>query len=74
MRKLAFLFLAVIAAVVTCAAQDSVPQPKTRTVTPVDIDEKKPRTVLHYYDKHGDPLAEPVMFIATLDTVTKAPA
>ena len=72
MRKLALLFLAVIAAVVTCAAQDSVPQPKPRTVTPVDIDEKKPRTVLHYYDKHGDPLSEPVMFIATLDTVTKA--
>lgn len=42
-----------------------------RKVTPVDIDDKKPTTVLHYYDKHGNPLAEPVMFLATLDTVVK---
>lgn len=39
--------------------------------TPVDIDDAKPVTVLHYYDKHGEPLDEPVMFLATLDTVTK---
>lgn len=37
--------------------------------TPVDIDDEKPVTVLHYYDKHGDPLEEPVRFLATLDTV-----
>lgn len=39
--------------------------------TPVDIDDNKPRVVMHYYDKHGDLLDEPVMFLATLDTVTK---
>lgn len=39
--------------------------------TPVDVDDKKPVTVLHYYDKHGEPLEEPVMFLATLDTVQK---
>jgi len=39
------------------------------TVTPVDIDDEKPRAVLHYYDKHGDPLDEPVLFLAALDTV-----
>lgn len=39
--------------------------------TPVDIDEDKPRTVLHYYDKHGEPLDEPVIFLAALDTVRK---
>lgn len=42
-----------------------------RKVTPVDVDDKKPTMVMHYYDKHGNPLAEPVMFLATLDTVTK---
>lgn len=45
-----------------------LPRPN-RTITPVDIDDNKPQTVLHYYDKHGDPLPEPVMFLATLDTV-----
>lgn len=44
------------------------PGPKS---TPVDVDDDKPRTVLHYYDKHGEPLKEPVMFLATLDTVHK---
>ena len=45
-----------------------IPVPKS---TPVDVDDRKPVTVLHYYDKHGDPLDEPVMFLATLDTVQK---
>ena len=45
-----------------------LPRPN-RTITPVDIDDDKPQTVLHYYDKHGDPRPEPVMFLATLDTV-----
>lgn len=49
-----------------------VRQRPDRKITPVDIDDNKPRTVLHYYDKHGDPLDEPVLFLATLDTVTKA--
>ena len=47
-------------------------KPPTRRITPVDIDDNKPKNVLHYYDKHGEPLEEPVMFLATLDTVTKA--
>lgn len=47
------------------------PKPEPRKTTPVDIDDEKPQQVLHYYDKHGDPLKEPVMFLATLDTVTK---
>lgn len=42
-----------------------------RKITPVDIDENKPVTTLHYYDKHGNALPEPVRFLATLDTVTK---
>lgn len=44
------------------------------TVTPVDIDDNKREPVLHYYDKHGDPLDEPVLFLATLDTVPKPKA
>lgn len=42
-----------------------------RTVSPVDVDDDKPVVVMHYYDKHGDPLPEPVRFLATLDTVVK---
>lgn len=40
-------------------------------VTPVDVDDDAPRTVLHYYDKHGKELKEPVMFLATLDTIAR---
>ena len=41
-------------------------------ITPVDIDTQKPEQPrLHYYDKHGNQLKEPVMFIAELDTITK---
>lgn len=42
-----------------------------RNVTPVDIDDDYRAPVMHYYDKHGDPLDEPVLFLAALDTVTK---
>lgn len=48
------------------AATPEAPRPKS---TPVDVDDKKPVVVLHYYDKHGEPLDEPVLFLATLDTV-----
>lgn len=41
-------------------------------ITPVDNDPTKPKQpVLHYYDKHGNPLDEPVLFLADLDTVKK---
>ena len=44
-----------------------------KKVTPVDVDDKKPpQPVLHYYDKHGNELKEPVLFLAELDTVGKA--
>lgn len=46
-----------------------------KTITPVESDDEKPRQpTLHYYDKHGDPLDEPVLFLAELDTVTKVKA
>lgn len=44
-----------------------------KKITPVDNDPTKPRQpVLHYYDKHGEPLDEPVLFLADLDTVKSA--
>lgn len=42
-----------------------------KKITPVDNDPNKPaQPTLHYYDKHGNPLEEPVLFMAELDTVT----
>lgn len=58
--KILIFFLICISGV--CNAQ--------REVTPVVTDDKKPETpTLHYYDKHGNALKEPVLFLATLDTV-----
>lgn len=42
-----------------------------RKSSPVDIDDNKPVETLHFYDKHGNALPEPVRFLAVLDTVTK---
>lgn len=40
------------------------------TITPVDSDDDAPpKPVLHYYDKHGERLEEPVLYLAELDTV-----
>lgn len=44
-----------------------MPKPKSN---PVDYDREAPeKPVLHYYDKHGEPLETPVRFLAVLDTV-----
>ncbi|MCH5229861.1 MAG: hypothetical protein J1F12_07720 [Muribaculaceae bacterium] len=41
-----------------------------KKITPVDNDPNKPaQPTLHYYDKHGNPLDEPVLFMSELDTV-----
>ncbi len=57
---------------IATAKTDSVPVRRgPRKSTPVDIDDNKPQEVLHYYDKHGNALPEPVRFLAVLDTVTK---
>lgn len=44
---------------------------KQHTITPVDIDDEKEKPIMHYFDIHGEPLDEPVMFLASLDTITK---
>ncbi len=59
--------------------QDSIPadsintpvRREPRKSSPVDIDDAKPVETLHYYDKHGNELPEPIRFLAVLDTVTK---
>lgn len=41
-----------------------------RKVTPVEtIDRVTEKPTLHYYDKHGEQLEEPVLFLAELDTI-----
>ncbi len=69
MKKLRYL-LVFVATVVIAAFSPAYGQKK---ITPVDNDPTKPRQpVLHYYDKHGEPLEEPVLFLADLDTVKSA--
>lgn len=51
---------------------DTVASPRGRVVTAVETDEKAPRRpTLHYYDKSGKPLKEPVYLFTELDTVRK---
>lgn len=46
---------------------------RAQEITPVDVDAQKPEQPrLHYYDKHGNKLAEPVYFLAENDTVKKS--
>ncbi|MDE5870741.1 MAG: hypothetical protein K2H22_02180 [Muribaculaceae bacterium] len=41
------------------------------TITPVESDdEAPPQPTLHYYDKHGERLDKPVLYLAELDTAT----
>ena len=41
------------------------------TITPVDSDDEAPqKPVLHYYDKHGNKLDKPVLYLAELDTMS----
>lgn len=47
-------------------------QARAQEITPVDVDNKKPEQPrLHYYDRHGNKLDEPVYFLAETDTVKK---
>lgn len=62
--------LIILLAAFTCAAIA-----QTRKVTPVEnTDNKPPQPVLHYYDKHGKPLDEPVLFLLEEDTVKQPTA
>lgn len=49
----------------------ATPGMRAQSITPVDRDDEKPKSpTLHYYDKHGNKLETPVLFLASLDTVT----
>lgn len=58
------LLLAIAAGLTPMVAQSNKGK-----ITPVESDdEAPPKPVLHYYDKHGEKLAEPVLYLAELDT------
>lgn len=62
--------LAAVAAMLMAMIASAYGQSQKGTITPVDSDDDAPRQpVLHYYDKHGNKLEEPVLFLADLDTV-----
>ena len=67
LHRIPMIFLAVCVFVLTGFLETSA----QKKITPVDNDPNKPaQPTLHYYDKHGEPLEEPVLFVAELDTVT----
>lgn len=54
------------------AVSADVSHPGRKVITPVESDDHKPEApVLHYYDRHGNPLQQPVRFLTELDTVKK---
>ena len=64
------LYMRVMAAVIM-AVLFMCPAFAQKKITPVDNDPNKPKQpTLHYYDKHGNPLEEPVLFLSETDTVT----
>ncbi|MCH5214581.1 MAG: hypothetical protein J1E97_05255 [Muribaculaceae bacterium] len=59
-------------ALLFCLAASSA---AAQEITPVDVDTKKPEQPrLHYYDRHGNKLEEPVYFLTETDTVKKTSA
>lgn len=59
----------IITFLLVSVAVASFPLSAQKKITPVDDDPTKPRQpVLHYYDKHGNPLDEPVLYLSDLDT------
>lgn len=49
----------------------ALPAMAQRKVTPVNPDDKSSSPRLYYYDKHGNPLKEPVEFLVETDTVAR---
>lgn len=53
------------------ATMTAFSQSNKGTITPVESDdEAPPKPVLHYYDKHGEKLSTPVLYLAELDTAS----
>ena len=58
-------------AILACAGLHASGQSNKGTITPVESDDEAPqKPTLHYYDKHGNKLDKPVLFMAELDTTT----
>lgn len=67
-RNLRVVMTAVMSAVGMLYA---FPQSNKGTISPVESDDAAPpKPVLHYYDKHGEKLETPVLYLAELDTAT----
>lgn len=66
------VFFALLLGLIFFMPAESVAQ---RKVTPVENEDNKPKQpILHYYDKHGKPLVEPVLFLIDTDTVASPAA
>lgn len=60
-----------VAAMVVAGGMHAAAQSNKGTITPVESDDDAPqKPVLHYYDKHGERLDKPVLYLAELDTAT----
>ncbi len=59
------------AALIAAGSMAASAQSNKGTITPVESDDDAPqKPVLHYYDKHGNKLDKPVLYLAELDTAT----
>lgn len=69
MVKRGFIRL-IAASLLSCiGALSAYAQANKGTITPVDTDDDAPpQPTLHYYDKHGERLEQPVLYLAELDT------
>lgn len=60
-----------VAAMVAVGGLCASAQSNKGTISPVESDDAAPvQPTLHYYDKHGNKLDKPVLYLAELDTVT----
>lgn len=66
------LRVAIATALIAVGCLDALSQSNKGTITPVESDDEAPqKPTLHYYDKHGDRLETPVLYMAELDTATR---
>lgn len=71
-RELRILRGAVAASLLALGGLHASGQSNKGTITPVESDDAAPqKPTLHYYDKHGNKLDKPVLFMAELDTTSK---
>lgn len=71
MKKLLDIMKLVGTGLMMTVAAVAYPQSNKGTITPVESDDNAPpKPILHYYDKHGDKLETPVLYLAELDTAS----